>query len=205
MNIEKLSNLISFNKILKDFEFTKNIQKENILRDSSYYRGLIDFLLENHKLKFNEYFPNEFLFFDFLKENFLEIPFQYFYKDFFLNEKINKMIAVNFEYLHEDMNRLLKLMSFYTIPNEILKIYDEIFPQYFDEKYERFEEFMSTLFYTQNVPTHIFLKYLASIKKSQKISFNICVSKYFKYYHENVLEKDRVLYNYLLNVADPDK
>lgn len=165
------------------------------VRDERYYKGFISYLSANKKEKYKQFFSDDYTFVEFVKSHFLKFPIKEFYESVSFHNLMEKMIHDNFYEIHQNIDQLLKLLTFYKIPTYAFNMYEEVFPEYFDPKFEKHEKFMSALFKYQEVPKRLFANYLKEIKSNKNIAYSVITSEHYGYYYDLFFQNDRVLFN----------
>ena len=156
--------------------------KKSEVPKKDYLRYFFTFLSENRCKAWKMYFANgKSDFYDFLFLNFKYLPIKQMISSVIMGNDVRKGIWLHFEDAHKNMETLLQVLEYVTLPEEFINTYDMLQPCLWDGS-EASIKFLSILFHLQKIPCKVIAKYFDLIAKNDSIRNALISSKYRSYY-----------------------
>ena len=149
-------------------------------KDKVYFTELFRWSMFDRAKVFKKYFEDENTLRELVVGYFNELPLEYLLNASLTALKTRKIVNQNFENFHKSKKSAMKLISNFEIPKQILAEYDSIIPEYLED-----EEFLSKLFYFQEVPMSLAVKFYDKIMKSPVCCAGLIMSSKRHFYEEN--------------------
>ena len=189
INPDHLSTILSTRDVTLDYdEWMKKrhpfVEKKERFK-KKYYMFFFDFLSADRYKMWKKHFKNgNSDFFNFVFENINNLPMRMMINSVVMGADVKRGLWLNFEKAHENIDTLLQVIEFVSLPEDFIGMYDQLQPQLWDFS-EVSKRFLKVLFKFQKIPYSVIVRYSSKIKENDQIRNALVTSDYRHFYETN--------------------